>query len=168
MRLTSFQTPSFGEVSIATIEGDADVLCAVEFGPISLIQKRFPHLVVEKVQASSIVMGKVFCTLERGDEYTDKISMIGTDFQVSVWRALQLIPYGQIVSYKEVAEEIGRPAAVRAVGKAVGANPLAVIVPCHRVLGKNNPEAYHWGWDIKRKLLDKEYLATHPMEIILS
>lgn len=168
MRIKSFQTPSFGEVSIATIEGDADVLCCVEFGNASLIKQRFPFLEVENTPASDIVAGKVLLAIEQGREYEDLFALQGSDFQKKVWRAIQTIPYGKTATYSEIANWIGNPKAVRAVGRAVGANPLAVIVPCHRVVGKFNTEAYHWGWEKKRRLLDKEYLATHPMEIVLS
>lgn len=61
----------------------------------------------------------------------------GTDFQLSVWSALREIPYGQIRTYAQIAEMIGRPRAVRAVGAANGANPLPILVPCHRVIGAN-------------------------------
>ena len=167
MRIASFNSPSFGEVSIATVEGNADVLCCVQFGPSSLVEERIPFL-VEDIKASDIVVGKVLLALEQGREYEDPISMIGSDFQKKVWRTIRLIPYGHTIPYAELAEAYGNRKAVRAVAKAVGANPLAVIVPCHRVVGIHNPDAYRWGWDIKRKLLDKEYLAINPMEIVLS
>lgn len=61
----------------------------------------------------------------------------GTDFQLDVWQALSTIPYAQTRSYQEIATQIGRPKAVRAVGLANGQNPHAIIVPCHRVIGKN-------------------------------
>lgn len=61
----------------------------------------------------------------------------GTDFQKAVWAALMTIPYGETRSYAQLAEQIGRPAAVRAVGAANGRNPLSIIVPCHRVIGSN-------------------------------
>jgi methylated-DNA-[protein]-cysteine S-methyltransferase len=61
----------------------------------------------------------------------------GTPFQLSVWQALQQIPYGATVSYGELARHIGRPKAVRAVGAANGANPIPIIIPCHRVIGSN-------------------------------
>lgn len=62
---------------------------------------------------------------------------LGTDFQLDVWQALSTIPYAQTRSYQEIATQIGRPKAVRAVGLANGQNPHAIIVPCHRVIGKN-------------------------------
>lgn len=61
----------------------------------------------------------------------------GTDFQLRVWRALQSIPYGEVVSYSSIAQRIGNPKSVRAVGAANGKNPLSIFIPCHRVTGKN-------------------------------
>jgi methylated-DNA-[protein]-cysteine S-methyltransferase len=84
----------------------------------------------------------------------------GTAFQREVWRALREIPYGQTVSYAELAKRIGRPAAVRAVGLANGANPIGVIVPCHRVIGANGSlTGYGGGIERKRWLLVHESRA---------
>src|SRR5690625_6638419 len=63
--------------------------------------------------------------------------MNGTNFQIKVWKALQNIPYGQTANYSEIAEAINHPKAVRAVANAIGANPLLIFVPCHRVIGKD-------------------------------
>ena len=81
----------------------------------------------------------------------------GTDFQKQVWTALLQIPYGTTVSYGEVAEMIGRPKAVRAVGQAVGKNPCLIVVPCHRVMGKNGSlTGFSAGLELKRYLLGLE------------
>ena len=81
----------------------------------------------------------------------------GTPFQREVWRALREIPCGSTTSYGNLAEHIGRPAAVRAVGLANGANPIAVVVPCHRVIGSNGSlTGYGGGIERKRWLLDHE------------
>ncbi len=81
----------------------------------------------------------------------------GTPFQQEVWRALCDIGYGETISYAELATRIGRPKASRAVGLANGANPLAIIVPCHRVIGANGSlTGYGGGMDAKRWLLDHE------------
>lgn len=73
----------------------------------------------------------------RLDRFDLPLALQGTDFQVSVWRELTRIPYGCAVSYRDIARAIGRPSAVRAVGAANGRNPIAIIVPCHRVIGVN-------------------------------
>jgi methylated-DNA-[protein]-cysteine S-methyltransferase len=81
----------------------------------------------------------------------------GTEFQKEVWHALREIPCGTTTSYGELARRIGRPAAVRAVGLANGANPVAVVVPCHRVIGSNGSlTGYGGGIERKRWLLDHE------------
>jgi AraC family transcriptional regulator, regulatory protein of adaptative response / methylated-DNA-[protein]-cysteine methyltransferase len=81
----------------------------------------------------------------------------GTAFQKQVWQALKKIPYGETRTYQEIASAIGRPKAVRAVGNACGSNPVALIVPCHRVLrGNGSLGGYAWGCDRKRKLLERE------------
>ena len=81
----------------------------------------------------------------------------GTAFQRDVWTALCDIPYGETISYSELAQRIGRPRAVRAVGLANGANPLSIIVPCHRVIGANGSlTGYGGGLNAKRWLLDLE------------
>ena len=81
----------------------------------------------------------------------------GTAFQQSVWQALLAIPQGEVVSYGEVSRRIGKPAAVRAVGGAVGRNPVSIIVPCHRVMGTNGAlTGYGGGLDRKSALLRLE------------
>jgi methylated-DNA-[protein]-cysteine S-methyltransferase len=86
-----------------------------------------------------------------------KLAPRGTDFQLACWRALQRIPYGETRSYSDVAREIGRPAAVRAVGAANGANPIPIVIPCHRVVGSNGSlTGFGGGIETKRWLLALE------------
>jgi len=81
----------------------------------------------------------------------------GTDFQKSVWHALTQIPYGRTVSYKDIAIKIGNPKAARAVGNANNKNPIAVIIPCHRVIGSNKSlTGYAFGICKKQSLIDLE------------
>ncbi|PFO06249.1 cysteine methyltransferase [Bacillus sp. AFS076308] len=81
----------------------------------------------------------------------------GTDFQLSVWTALSEIPYGETRSYSEIANTINKPAAVRAVGTAIGVNPILITVPCHRVVGKNGAlTGYRGGLEMKTRLLELE------------
>lgn len=81
----------------------------------------------------------------------------GTPFQMAVWSALRSIPYGATQSYSDIAGQIQKPAAVRAVGAAIGANPLLITVPCHRVIGKNGAlTGYRGGMDMKTRLLELE------------
>lgn len=85
------------------------------------------------------------------------IKLIGSDFQIKVWNELLNIPYGEIRTYGEIAKLIGNENASRAVGMACNKNPLMIIVPCHRIIGKNKKlVGYEYGLDIKKKLLDLE------------
>jgi methylated-DNA-[protein]-cysteine S-methyltransferase len=85
------------------------------------------------------------------------LDLVGTDFQKKVWMALRQIPYGETISYKELAGAIGRPSAVRAVGAANGANPIPIIIPCHRVIGNDGSlTGFGGGLPLKKKLLELE------------
>lgn len=99
-------------------------------------------------------------------EFQIPLAPRGTEFQQSVWRALQSIPYGQITSYGEIARQIGLPRASRAVGAANGANPIPIVIPCHRVIGASGTlTGYGGGLDIKEKLLLLEGIEVqtdHP------
>jgi O-6-methylguanine DNA methyltransferase len=87
----------------------------------------------------------------------------GTEFQRRVWDALRKIPSGQTKSYAQVAQSIGRPGAVRAVGQACGANPIPVVIPCHRVLAAGGKlGGFSSGLDWKRKLLTREGTIPEP------
>jgi AraC family transcriptional regulator, regulatory protein of adaptative response / methylated-DNA-[protein]-cysteine methyltransferase len=89
------------------------------------------------------------------------LDLRATAFQMRVWQALQQIPTGETRSYAEVAKEIGQPTAVRAVARACASNPLAVVIPCHRVVGSDGSlTGYRWGVERKRKLLAKERSGT--------
>jgi AraC family transcriptional regulator of adaptative response/methylated-DNA-[protein]-cysteine methyltransferase len=86
-----------------------------------------------------------------------RIVLIGTDFEVKVWETLLKIPCGKAATYSDVARRIGKPNANRAVGAAVGKNPISFVVPCHRVVGSNgNLTGYHWGLPRKRAILGWE------------
>lgn len=90
-------------------------------------------------------------------EFDLPLKPAGTPFQLAVWKALRAIPYGETTSYQEVARRIGKPTASRAVGAANGVNPLAIIVPCHRVIGASGTlVGYGGGLDRKRRLLRHE------------
>ncbi len=94
-------------------------------------------------------------------EFDVPLAMDGTPFERRVWSALRDIPYGETVSYGEVAHRVGQPSAARAVGLANGRNPIAVIVPCHRVIGANGTlTGYGGGLERKRLLLELEHGQT--------
>jgi len=86
-----------------------------------------------------------------------RVVLIGTDFEVRVWEALLQVPMGRLTSYSDIAAKVCKPAAARAVGAAVGRNPVSFVVPCHRVVGKNGSlTGYHWGLTRKRAMLGWE------------
>ena len=104
-------------------------------------------------------------TREQVDEYLNgnrkefdiPLLMVGTGFQRRVWKALMRVPYGATSTYGQIAEDIGSPRAVRAVGNANRANPISIIVPCHRVIGSNGGlVGYGSGLSVKRRLLELE------------
>jgi O-6-methylguanine DNA methyltransferase len=92
------------------------------------------------------------------------LDLRGTDFQLRVWRELERIPYGETRSYLEIAEGIGAPRAVRAVGAANGANPIPIMVPCHRVIGAGGKlVGYGGGLPLKKRLLQLEGALALPL-----
>lgn len=101
----------------------------------------------------------------RRRDFTLPLDPRGTPFQLQVWEALRAIPYGTTVSYAEIARRIGRPSAARAVGRSVGQNPLAIVVPCHRVVGTNGAlTGFAWGIDRKRRMLELEASAGNATQ----
>ena len=89
--------------------------------------------------------------------FTFPYRLVGTPFRLQVWKELEKVPYGETTTYKRLAEAIGRPGAYHAVGGAVGANPLSICVPCHRVIGTNGSlTGYAWGLSMKEALLELE------------
>lgn len=89
------------------------------------------------------------------------VRFLGTDFQNQVWNALLQIPYGETTTYSRIAQLVGRPKAVRAVGTAIGRNPVPLIVPCHRVVASDGGLAgFAWGLDAKKYLLRQEGIGV--------
>jgi len=119
---------------------------------------RWPNAAyIEDVSATAPYASRVFEPSRWRSEEPLRVVLIGSDFQVRVWEALLKIPMGRARAYSAIATEIGCPAASRAVGAAVGANPLSFVVPCHRALGKSGAlTGYHWGLTRKRAILGWE------------
>jgi len=110
------------------------------------LQKKWPHaLMCENHQRTLKVIQAMFGKVKRMDRPLS-LHVTGTNFQVSVWKALLQIPPATVASYSQVAASIGRPGSARAVGQAVGANPVALLIPCHRVIQQSGKlGGYHWG-----------------------
>lgn len=102
-------------------------------------------------------VAKIFTPEKWSAEQPVKLVLIGTDFEVKVWQTLLKIPFGQAATYSAVAQSIGKPKASRAVGAAVGRNPISFVIPCHRVVGSTGElTGYHWGVPRKRAILGWE------------
>lgn len=119
---------------------------------------RWPNAVyVEDREGTAPYASRIFDPERWRPEEPLRIVLIGTDFQVRVWEALLSIPLNKARSYSSIAAEIGKPKASRAVGAAIGANPISFVVPCHRALGKSGAlTGYHWGLTRKRAMLGWE------------
>jgi len=156
------ETPMGRMISIA----DDDALYLLEFTNRKNMRRQFDRL--RKVQSRAVLPGRTKITdqiemeLEQYftgelEDFQTPLSTSGTDFQRQTWDALQTIPHGQTRSYAQLAAMIGKPDAVRAVASANANNGLALIIPCHRVIGKNGGlGGYAGGIDRKQKLLDLE------------
>jgi AraC family transcriptional regulator of adaptative response/methylated-DNA-[protein]-cysteine methyltransferase len=163
IRYTTAASPLGRMLVAATPAG----ICAITFGRddaelIADLRQRFDQaqLVAAKGNTGWLADAVAFIasqTTEHPLAATFPLDVRATAFQQRVWKALQQIPRGQTRSYSELARDLGRPTATRAVAAAVGANPIAVAVPCHRVIGKDGSLAgYRWGIERKRKLLAAE------------
>jgi methylated-DNA-[protein]-cysteine S-methyltransferase len=109
----------------------------------------------KRCQAAAAQLGEYFAGKRRDFELD--LAPVGTDFQLSVWRALRAIPYGAVRNYGDIARAIGRPGAARAVGGAIGSNPLPIVIPCHRVIASDGTiGGYSGGLAIKHRLLALE------------
>jgi len=121
------------------------------FEALSEFHKKWPKLKLQRTsEAEQFIM--------RAFEYPNELPVlaVGTPFQLTVWEFLRSIPPSTTMTYGEVAKFIGRPRAARAVGRAVGSNEIAVVIPCHRVVSQGKLTGYRWGLDRKKLLLARE------------
>ena len=119
----------------------------------------FPEATIQRADASlRDTVQKVLHHLTNNEPHFDlPLDIRSTAFQRQVWEKLRAIPYGQTVSYADVAKSLGKPGAVRAVGRACATNPVALVIPCHRVVREDQTlGGYRWGLDRKKQLLDLE------------
>ena len=140
-------------LSMGTDRGLCGLAFSAKFGPgiaIADLTARWPRATyVEKPDAIA-----AWTHAALGLSGDTALHMIGAPFQLQVWEALLRIPSGHVTTYSEIAQSIGRPKAVRAVGTAVGRNPVSLLIPCHRALRKSGAlGGYHWGLPVKRALL---------------
>lgn len=129
-----------------------------EKSALSDMQNRWPKArYSEQVEATRPYAERSFNPEKWSKDTPLRLVLIGTDFEVRVWEGLLNIPFGKATTYSEIAKHIGRDNAPRAVGRAVGRNPVSFVVPCHRVVGKSGDlTGYHWGLTRKRAMLGWE------------
>ncbi len=119
---------------------------------------RWPHAIyIEDYLTTAPLAHRIFDKKLWRPEQPLRVTLIGTDFEVRVWQTLLKIPMGRAVSYSDIASKINAPKASRAVGAAVGKNPISFVVPCHRALGKSGAlTGYHWGITRKQAMIGWE------------
>lgn len=112
---------------------------------------------VADMDATAPYAGQIFDPANWASETPLKVVFIGTDFEIRVWQTLLKIPMGKATTYSDIASQLGNPKSSRAVGTAVGKNPISFVVPCHRVLGRSGTLCgYHWGLTRKKAILGWE------------
>jgi AraC family transcriptional regulator of adaptative response/methylated-DNA-[protein]-cysteine methyltransferase len=157
-----FHPSPFGlALVIATDRGLAGLAFADPGGQRPALEdmtRRWPRATyIEDSARTAPLASRIFDSSKWNRQEPLRIVMIGTDFEVRVWETLLSIPMGRASTYSDIANKIGKPKAARAVGAAVGKNPMSFVVPCHRVLGKSGDiTGYHWGLTRKRAMLGWE------------
>ena len=149
---------------LLVVTDDDGILRALEFGDYEsrmdrLLRAHYVNYSLEERKVPAVLIEKLRAYFEGELEAIDEIETAtgGTEFQKEVWRALREIPAGSTISYGQLAENVKRPGASRAVGAANGANPIPIVVPCHRVIGANGTlTGYGGGLPHKKWLLDHE------------
>jgi methylated-DNA-[protein]-cysteine S-methyltransferase len=137
------------------IAGDDDAICAIRFERDNEPDAGWIAGMNKPIREASRQLQLYFAG--KLHDFALPLRPEGTTFQRTVWRALQDIPYGETISYGELARRVGNPSASRAVGAANGANPIPIVIPCHRVIGANGKlTGFGGGLPIKQRLLGLE------------
>lgn len=149
-----------GTLDVRIVAGERGI-CAIDFDlmrPVEGERTENNAMILEAARQLRAYFGRELRDFDLPLEFH------GTDFQLRVWHYLETIPYGTTCSYSHIAETIGRPKAVRAVGAANGANPIPIVVPCHRVIGAGGKlVGYGGGLPLKQRLLELEGCTTMKM-----
>lgn len=151
-----------GEGASASLVGLAFCDAGEEALALEDMKSRWPNArYSENIALTGEMAKRIFNKQNWSPETPLRVTLIGTDFQIRVWDTLLGIPLGRAKTYSDIAEAIENPKAVRAVGAAVGRNPISFVVPCHRALGKSGAlTGYHWGLTRKRAMLGWEAGVT--------
>ena len=159
----SFADSPFGEVIVASTEKGICHLAFAGDKPLALqvLREEFPNASFRQ-HVDWIQQNALFLFTHDWNKLPQiKLHLKGTDFQLKVWETLIRIPEGSVCSYGKIAQEIGRPSASRAVGTAVGDNPVAYLIPCHRVIQASGAIGqYHWGSERKTAMIGWEMART--------
>jgi AraC family transcriptional regulator, regulatory protein of adaptative response / methylated-DNA-[protein]-cysteine methyltransferase len=156
-----FHSTPFGEALLAVTEQG---ICALSFvdeggtaGALASIGREYPGArLIEDTDGTGALVASIFSHHPETDAAI-RLDVRGTAFQRTVWDALRDLPHGSVTTYQDIARRIGRPSAARAVGSAVGRNPVAFVIPCHRVIRKSGElGGYRWGLERKRRILSWE------------
>jgi AraC family transcriptional regulator of adaptative response/methylated-DNA-[protein]-cysteine methyltransferase len=157
-----FHPSPFGSALVMATERGLAGLAFADPGeePAALadMKRRWPRATyLEDSARTAVVAKRIFDQSQWQQSQPLRVVLIGTDWEVRVWEALMQIPMGRLVTYSDIAGKVRSPAAARAVGAAVGKNPVSFVVPCHRVVGKSGElTGYHWGITRKRAMLGWE------------
>ena len=161
----AFHDSPFGQVLLATTERGILALSFVDDknrqSELNRLKEEWSNarFIEEKIKSKRLIL-HLFNNSD-SDQQKLLLSIRGTNFQVKVWNALLNIPEGSVVSYQTIANRISKPTAVRAVASAIGANPVAYLIPCHRVLRSSGElGGYRWGTNRKRAMLGRELVTN--------
>ena len=165
--LTDYQSP-LGPYILASSEWGTVALKNKERTQTFFARWEREHISLKYAGAHNLELKKQLDAYFAGQlrQFTVPLDLRGTPFQRQVWDILRMIPWGETRSYGEIAAALGRPKAARAVGRAVGTNPVSIVVPCHRIIGSNGMlTGYGGGLDRKAALLKLEYVGGQTLII---
>jgi len=155
----------FGKATLAfTPRGVCHLAFSDDPDPLQKLVGSWPRATLtEKPNEAQKLAHRIFEHAKAGHPVSAWV--VGTNFQLQVWRALLGIPSGSVRNYRQVAEQLGRPSAARAVGTAIAANPIGYLIPCHRVLrGTGDIGEYHWGSERKAAMVAWEAAQSHALK----
>lgn len=152
----SFYETSYGKALIASTSKG---ICYIGFGQpeqmLQSMQRVYP--LAELHEKTDVWHKKALDYIENQNSEDLILNIYGTKFQIDVWQSLLRVPFGKMTTYKAIADQIENPKAIRAVGSAIGRNPISCIIPCHRIIRTDGGlGGYFWGLDVKEKMLNRE------------